>query len=75
MSNAPEGFAYDARTTGEVQITHHDRPASTLRGQTAARFLAEVENGDPQQLMARMTGDYKRGNERIARNHLRNRRR
>lgn len=47
-----------------VVIRHHGRVATTLRGAAAARFLADVERSDPQQLMARVTGNYKRGNER-----------
>ena len=31
MSNAPGGFAYRVRGNGEVRITHHGRPAGTLR--------------------------------------------
>jgi hypothetical protein len=45
-----------------------------LRGAAAQRFLADVEAGDPQSVMARATGNFKRGNERQARNHPRNRR-
>lgn len=70
---APEGFDYAVRAGGDVVITHHGRPATTLRGDRAARFLAEVEGGDPQEVMARWTGNYRRGNERTARNHPRNR--
>jgi hypothetical protein len=44
-----------------------------LRGDVAERFLEDVEQGDPQQVMARATGNYKRGNERLARKHPRNR--
>ena len=36
-----------------------------LRGRAAERFLADVESGDPQAVMARVTGNYKRGNERL----------
>ena len=36
-------------------------------GAAAARFLVDVEDDDPQQLMARLTGNYKHGNERLAR--------
>jgi hypothetical protein len=35
--------------------------------------LEEVGEGDGQELMARLTGNYKRGNERLARQHPRNR--
>jgi hypothetical protein len=59
----PHGFEYDVRGS-QVVVTHHGRHATTLRGATAARFLREVESGDPQQLMARLTGNFKRGNER-----------
>ena len=68
---APEGFAW-TRHRQEVRITHHGRHAVTLRGAAAARFLAAVEDGDPQELMARATGNYRRGNERRAREHPRN---
>ncbi|WP_410621025.1 hypothetical protein [Amycolatopsis sp. cmx-8-4] len=69
----PGGFAYDVDERGTVTITHHGRPAGTLRGGTAARFLAAVEKDDPQLAMAKATGNYKHGNERQARNHARNR--
>ncbi|MEH1128983.1 hypothetical protein [Micromonospora sp. CPCC 206061] len=70
---SPEGFDYDTRADGDVVITHRGRPATTLRGGRAAQFLAEVDSGDPQEVMARWTGNYRRGNERTARNHPRNR--
>ena len=44
-----------------------------VRGGRAAAFLAEVrQDDDPQQVMARWTGQYRRGNERTANNHPRN---
>jgi hypothetical protein len=73
MSKAPEGFGYVVRGDGEVRISHHGRPATVLRGAAAARFLVDVERGDRHQLMARVTGNYKRGNERMGKNHPRNR--
>ena len=60
----PNGFSYKERKSGEVVIEHNGRPATTLRGLRAQRFLADVRTKDPQQLMARVTGNYKRGNER-----------
>ncbi|WP_037364639.1 hypothetical protein [Nakamurella lactea] len=72
MSGRPEGFDYTERD-GEVLITHFGRPATTLRGARALEFLDDVESGDPQELMARVTGNYKHGNERQARQHPRNR--
>ena len=60
---APSGFTYEVEGTA-VAIYHRGRRATVLRGSAAERFLAEVESRDPQQLMARATGNYKRGNER-----------
>lgn len=69
---SPGGFAF-SRRGDTVEITHRGKKAVTLRGPVAARFLEDVERGDPQKVMARATGDYKRGNERTARDHPRNR--
>jgi hypothetical protein len=68
---APHGFRYE-KEGGSVAIYHHGRRATVLRGRAAERFLTAVESGDPQQLMARATGNYKRGNERAGkRSHRR----
>ena len=70
----PEGFDYEVRR-GEVVISHHGRRATVLRGQAAARFVDDVEQGDEadaQELMARVAGNYRRGNERTAKDHPRN---
>ena len=68
---APHGFEHIV-CGDEVVILHHGIRAATLRGAKAADFLSRVETGDPQLLMARLTGDYRRGNERAARRHSRN---
>ena len=60
----PTGFAFDVRKNGDVAITHAGRPAAVLRKAAAARFLTDVEARDPQEVMARVSGNYKRGNER-----------
>jgi hypothetical protein len=69
----PKGFTFQERADGSVLILHHGRVATTLRGERAQQFLAEVDD-DPQQVMARWTGNYRHGNERMAKNHPRNRR-
>lgn len=69
----PEGFAYVVRKNGDVVITHDGRTATTLRGVAGARFLDDVAVDEPQELMARVTGNYRRGNERQRRQHPRNR--
>jgi hypothetical protein len=71
------GFTYRVRRNGDVEILHLGRLASTLRGAVAAEFKQEVADegsAAAQQLMARITGNYKRGNERKAGEHPRNRR-
>ncbi|MEV0430802.1 hypothetical protein ACIBPB_10470 [Micromonospora sp. NPDC049836] len=72
MGQQAQGFDYVERADGTVVITHRGRTAATLRGGRAAEFLAEVGQ-DPQLAMARWTGNYRRGNERTARQHPRNR--
>lgn len=66
MSSTPSGFEFTV-VGATVEIRHHGRKATTLRNAVAQKFLADVERGDPQQLMARVTGNYKRGNERSTR--------
>ena len=61
------------RADGTVVITQDGRAAAVLRGQRALKFLDEIAD-DPQLAMARWTGNYKHGNERIARSHPRNQR-
>ena len=71
------GFTYRASKSGEITIARHGRTVVTLRGTTASSFLAEAESASEdelQHLMARMTGNYRRGNEHTARDHRRNRR-
>lgn len=74
MAHRPRGFEFRL-VDDEVLISHEGRRATTLRGAVAERFLADVERGDAQQLMARLTGNYKHGNERNAKSHPRNSRR
>lgn len=60
-------FAWSRRASGDVVITFDRKPVTTLRGKTAVRFLARIEGKGPegsQQVMARFTGNFKRGNER-----------
>lgn len=70
------GFRLERRVNGDVVIHRQGQQVSILRGQAARAFLAKMANGDDaeaQQLMARVTGNYKRGNESLASRHARNR--
>ncbi|WP_431781594.1 hypothetical protein [Streptomyces chumphonensis] len=66
------GFRYEQRSDGTVVVLHGTRKAATLRGPRAAEFLDAVTSEDPQLVMARWTGNYRRGNERTAKQHPRN---
>jgi hypothetical protein len=61
------GFSWRAAKDGHVRISRRGRVVTTLRGAAAERFRRRVAGADEaaqQQLMARATGNYRRGNER-----------
>ena len=77
MPDSPGGFSFRRMKNGDVQVTHHGRLASTLRGREALAFLNDMASADEearQHAMARLTGNYRRGNERKAQAHARNQR-
>ncbi len=60
-------FAWYATKDGRVRISWGGKAVVTLAGARAARFLQEVDGADAdaeQLLLARVTGNFKRGNER-----------
>lgn len=62
-------FGWRATKGGWVRITWRGRVATTVAGAAAARFLHQAEGADGetvQALLARATGNFKRGNERRA---------
>ena len=73
MSDHDEQFAYRTSKDGKVFISWEGRVVTTLSGEAARRFLARVaaEPAGAQLEMARVTGNFKRGNERLARNKSR----
>ena len=61
------GFSYRAHKDGTVRIAWRGKVAATLSGKEAARFLGRAAGADAAQaqlLMAKATGNFKRGNER-----------
>jgi len=61
------GFTHRATADGAVHISRNGREVTVLRGKAASSFLAKAEGATEtavQQLCARVTGNYKRGNER-----------
>ena len=60
-------FTWASTKDGRVRISWRGKVVTTLTGGPAARFLEQVEGADEeaeQLLMARVTGNFKRGNER-----------
>jgi hypothetical protein len=60
-------FSWTQTKDGGVRISHRSRVVTTLAGDAAARFIARADGADEdalQHLMARATGNFKRGNER-----------
>jgi hypothetical protein len=67
LAEAP--FSFTSTKTGLVQIYYRGRLAKVLRERVAARFLLKVESADAgavQLPMAKATGQFKLGNERLA---------
>ncbi|MEO7294628.1 MAG: hypothetical protein ABIZ57_00670, partial [Candidatus Limnocylindria bacterium] len=65
---ADKPFSWLTRADGAIVIRYHAAPVTLLRGLTAERFATRVASADyatAQQLMARATGNFKRGNERV----------
>jgi hypothetical protein len=64
---ASQPFSWLSRADGAIVIRYHDAPVTLLRGKAAEKFAARASAADAaaaQQLMARATGNFKRGNER-----------
>lgn len=64
-----EDDPFDWRVTkdGQLLVSRGNRVVTTIRGAAAAKLLGRLERAsddDAQQLLARATGNYKRGNER-----------
>ncbi|MGI0119750.1 hypothetical protein [Zooshikella sp. RANM57] len=69
------GFTFEVKNN-EVVIYRGGKKVTILRGEKAKEFYDDVDSmdfGSMQQLMARLTGNYKRGNEKHAKNIRKNR--
>jgi hypothetical protein len=63
---ASESFSYGARKSGSVAISWRGRTVAILTGSAARRFLDRTRDASPSEAqleMARVTGNFKRGNE------------
>jgi hypothetical protein len=62
------GFEYRVTKDGSVFFTHNGKKAGALAGREAQKFIAKAEMmsySDLQLVMAKATGHYKHGNERV----------
>ena len=68
-------FGYRALKKGLVQITYNGKVVFTLSGRNSSRFLAKLSAADSQSAqltMAKVTGHFKHGSERVSNNRSRN---
>ncbi|MCB0129909.1 MAG: hypothetical protein KDD78_03640 [Caldilineaceae bacterium] len=64
---ADEPFSYRTTKAGTVFISWQGKQVTVLQGKAAATFLARInglEGQAAQLIMAKVTGNFKRGNER-----------
>lgn len=69
-------FEWRMRGSGELAILRAGRVVTLVRGEAAARLAERLTASNAatvQRLLARATGNYRRGNERLAGDHQRNR--
>ena len=65
-------FSYTEAKDGKVFISWNGRQVTILKGKPALEFLRKIANADSKQrqlVMAKVTGNFKRGNERNGKNN------
>ena len=75
MSLESQLFGYVMRKDGSVAISHDGRTVMVVTGadaQKLQRKLLNAPEASVQLVLAKITGNFKRGNERTAANHTRN---
>ena len=64
-----EPFDYSVLKDNKVQISFHHKPVMMLKGSTAMdliKKLDKAEGRDKQLILAKATGNFKRGNEKMS---------
>lgn len=62
-------FSFRTYKNGSVSVFYKEREVTILKGKNAENFLSKVESAEDleaQMVMAKITGNFKRGNERQA---------
>jgi len=63
-----EVFTYRVTKDNKVFISYEGKPVTTLSGKNAESFVKKIQNSDgkrAQLIMAKATGNFKRGNEKL----------
>lgn len=66
-----EPFSYKVLKDNKIFIYWNDKQVSILKGQESERFLSKMQNADikeAQLIMAKITGNFKHGNEKDNKN-------
>jgi hypothetical protein len=64
-----EVFTYRVSKDEKVFISYEGKPVTTLSGGKAKKFISDIDGStgkDAQLIMAKVTGNFKRGNEKLA---------
>ena len=64
-----EVFTYRITKDNKVFISYHGKQVTTLSGGKAEKFISEIndaESKEAQLIMAKITGNFKRGNEKLS---------
>ena len=64
-----EIFSYSISKDSKVFISYEGKQVTTLSGKNAEKFIAKIDGAvgkDAQLIMAKVTGNFKRGNEKLA---------
>ena len=64
-------FSFTEIKNDRVTIYYREKPVTTLKGKLAIQFLTRIDRADTieqQRIMAKVTGNFKRGNEHPVKN-------
>ena len=68
-------FSFRKANNGMIHISYKNRMVTTLKGKEAAKFASKALSSDEesqQVLMAKTTGQFKHGNEKVSKNRRTN---
>lgn len=68
-TNSPSGFSYKSTKDGKIFIYHNRRQIMALKGVEASELMGELQGaseGEIQMILAVQTGQYRFGNEKLA---------